>query len=151
MPIPGFLQKIGFTPTERKVVYFLVITLFIGIGIRIYQAFSETGHLPQYDYSAMDREFEERSGSQSDSTRTDRSLASDRSFGAKKEPAGLFNINTASPEQLAELPGIGPSLAGRIVEYRDSHGPFQSAEELMSVKGIGEKKFQKLKQHITLQ
>lgn len=51
--------------------------------------------------------------------------------------AGLLNLNSASASELDQLPGIGPVLAGRIVEYRDRHGPFRSANELDNVTGVG--------------
>ena len=55
---------------------------------------------------------------------------------AKPAPAGKVNINTASAEQLTTLPGIGPKLAARIVEYRQKSGAFKSVQELMNVKDI---------------
>jgi len=55
---------------------------------------------------------------------------------AKPAPAGKVNINTASAEQLTTLPGIGPKLAARIVEYRQKSGAFKSVAELMNVNDI---------------
>jgi len=55
---------------------------------------------------------------------------------AKPAPAGKVNINTASAEQLTTLPGVGPKLAARIVEYRQKSGAFKSVAELMNVKDI---------------
>jgi competence protein ComEA len=70
---------------------------------------------------------------------------------AKAEVKGeKVNINTATTEELETLPGVGPSLALRILEYRKTNGPFKRAEDLMNVKGIGEKSFQKLKDRITV-
>jgi competence protein ComEA len=59
--------------------------------------------------------------------------------------SGRININHASEKELEELPGIGPTLAGRIVSYREKSGGFRRVEELKQVTGIGEKKFAEIK------
>jgi comEA protein len=72
---------------------------------------------------------------------------------ADEEPPGALekvNINQAGQEELESLPGIGPHLASVILEYREKLGPFQRIEDLMSVRGIGEKKFLQLKDRITV-
>ena len=61
-----------------------------------------------------------------------------------------LNLNTATQEELAQLPGIGEELARRIVEYREANGAFESVEELMEVSGIGEGKFAGLDGRITV-
>ncbi len=63
---------------------------------------------------------------------------------------GKVSINNAPLEELDSLPGIGPALAERIMEYRKSHGGFKRIEELKDVSGIGEQKFSKLKDQVTL-
>lgn len=63
---------------------------------------------------------------------------------------GIVNINTASAADLEGLPGIGAKTAARIVEYRQKNGPFKKIEELMNVRGVGEKNFLKLKPQITV-
>ena len=62
----------------------------------------------------------------------------------------LLDINAAAAEELAELPGIGAVLAQRIVDYRAEHGPFSTAEELLAVSGIGERKLAGLEGRITV-
>ena len=56
-----------------------------------------------------------------------------------------IDINQASASELTALPGIGEAMAKRIVQFREEHGPFKRPEDLMKVKGIGEKSFQKLR------
>ncbi|MBR2481878.1 MAG: helix-hairpin-helix domain-containing protein [Oscillospiraceae bacterium] len=60
------------------------------------------------------------------------------------------NINTATVEELTHLPGVGEVLAERIVAYREAHGAFRTAEELLEVDGIGESKFADMKDRIVL-
>ena len=61
-----------------------------------------------------------------------------------------ININTATQTELEEITGIGPSLAQRIIEYRESNGKFKNIEELKNVSGIGDKKFESMKSEITI-
>lgn len=61
-----------------------------------------------------------------------------------------ISINTASKQQLCTLPGIGKTTADRIIAYRNEHGLFQSIEQIMNVKGIGQAKFEKIRDLITL-
>ena len=66
------------------------------------------------------------------------------------EAAGPVDLNAASAEQLVEVPGIGESLARRIVEFREKNGAFQSVDDLLKIQGIGEKSLQKLRPHLTV-
>lgn len=64
-------------------------------------------------------------------------------------PRGPVDINTADLDELQTLDGIGPALAGRIIEYREAHGPFQSVEVLLEVKGIGEATLEQFREDVT--
>lgn len=69
---------------------------------------------------------------------------------ATSASAKLININTASSDQLVKLPRVGQVIAQRIIEYRQKNGKFAKPADLMKVKGIGEKTFEKLKNLITV-
>lgn len=69
---------------------------------------------------------------------------------AKSLPEGMVNINTADEKELDKLPGVGPAMAKRIVEYRTENGAFQAPEEIKRVKGIGDAKYEKMKDKIAL-
>jgi competence protein ComEA len=62
----------------------------------------------------------------------------------------LVNVNTATLDQLESLPGIGPALGQRILDYREQHGPFASVDDLVNVSGIGEKRLEDLRPLVTV-
>ena len=74
----------------------------------------------------------------------------DRSSAGKSAGAAPINLNTATAAQLEALPGIGARTAALIVEYRQKNGGFKKIEELMNVRGIGERSFLKLKPLVTV-
>jgi competence protein ComEA len=86
-------------------------------------------------------------GSSSVGLRTDRSSTA---AVPKKSGKGLLDLNRATEQDLDTLPGIGPQLAERIMEYRRSVGAFHSSEELRAVKGIGKKKFERIRSLVTV-
>jgi competence protein ComEA len=74
-----------------------------------------------------------------------------RGGGAHKlQPGQTLDVNTAGADQLVSLPGVGPSLAQRIIDYRQQYGPFQTADDLQNVPGIGPSKFDKLQPFVRL-
>jgi competence protein ComEA len=71
-----------------------------------------------------------------------------KSFGGAQ--GDLININVADEKELQKIRGVGPVIAGRIIEYRTNNGAFKSIEEIKKVRGIGEKTFEKMKDSITV-
>jgi competence protein ComEA len=63
-------------------------------------------------------------------------------------PAQPVDLNTADAAALTKIPGIGPATAQRILEWREQNGPFRQVEDLMKVKGIGEKSLEKLRPYV---
>lgn len=105
---------------EKKVLVFIAALVLIGIGVSYFQK------------------------------QTKRSIQiSSFNLGPENQSTKI-NINTATNEDLVKIPGIGPELALRIIEFRELRGPFSNIEELKSVRGIGDKKFQDLKGVVTL-
>jgi competence protein ComEA len=68
----------------------------------------------------------------------------------KLQPGQTLNVNTASESELVSLPGVGPGLARRIIEYRSANGPFQTVDDLQNVSGIGPSKFERMAPFIRL-
>lgn len=124
---------------------------------RVYEAVDMAQALPEANLSTINmaqkledgqavlipRQGEEETPSMSESFITSSGLS-----GSGK--TGKVNINKANIQELDALPGIGPTLAQRIIDYRTTHGPFTSIESLNEVSGIGEKKYADLQDLITV-
>src|SRR5882724_9838798 len=70
--------------------------------------------------------------------------------GKKKPPTQPVNINTANSEQLQTVPGIGPSTAEKILQMRKSYGAFKSVDDLLSIRGLGQKRLEKMRKYLTI-
>lgn len=131
------LDYFAFTKNEQKVFLFLSIVFLAGVAVKVYKAYIVPQNPIQFDYSVSDSVFNARSAA----------LMSDSAtITAKKNQR--INLNSATKNELMTLPGIGEAMAERIMIYRSEHGTMKTIEELKNVKGIGEKKFEKLKLHI---
>ncbi len=77
-------------------------------------------------------------------------LAQTAKASSKATSTEKVNLNTATIDQLQTLPGVGPAVAKRILEHRTKVGKFNKIEEILNVKGIGEKRFQRMKDRLTV-
>src|ERR1700721_4012922 len=68
----------------------------------------------------------------------------------KKPPAAPINLNTASSEELQQVPGIGPVTAEKILQMRKSYGAFKSVDDLSAIRGIGPKRLEKMRKYLTV-
>jgi comEA protein len=146
---------------------FLLLTFSAGLILK----YSGWKQPYEYDYSELDKGFESRIKSSFDELkqmqpdsqqqhRADELKALADSLGLQMDlqeskqqdlpPGVTVNINTSLTGDLVKLPGVGEVMAERIIEYREQNGKFMKPEDLMKVKGIGEKKFEKLKEHISV-
>ena len=127
-------EYFAFTKNEQKVFLFLGIVMVVGAVLRLYQDHMSTEK--QFDYSRSNSVFAARSkGIEFDTISKHAPVLS-----VKK-----VNINTASKHELMQLPGIGDAMAERIILFRTENKRFTTVDELRKVKGIGDKKFEKLK------
>lgn len=141
-------RKAGFTDTEAKVLLLFSALIFSGLA---YSYFSRPAPVQTgFNYSREDSLYQALiNGSASAKP----NLNAQGSRLEKKNPPAIMsaiNINTASASELDELPGIGQVLAQRIIAYRQKNGNFRSAEDIMNVSGIGEGKYAKIRDRITI-
>lgn len=78
------------------------------------------------------------------------SLSSNLSANKKKPPARPVNINKATSEELQQVPGIGPATAQKILQMRKSYGPFKSVDDLLAIRGLGQKRLDKMRKYLTV-
>ncbi len=156
-------HRAGFTQNEAGVIVFLAAALLAGGVIQTLRSSeADTSHRSagrdvRTALAAQDSVFAARStqpaaepssNSGSDTT----PLSSDAAgMQGSTQPSARIDINRAAEIDLQRLPGIGPATAGKIVAYRGEHGPFERIEDVMRVKSIGPKKFEKIRQFIKVE
>lgn len=145
-----FLERLNFTPTERIVVLSLVGAFLAGLGIRFFNGGG--ARLPAVDYSAIDSEFVARStGARTTAAAKRRDRQATEASLPRTPAPGSVHINIAAKAELMTLPGVGETIAGRIIRERTDHGRFTSVRDLLRVKGIGERKLRRLAPFCTVE
>ncbi|MGA9119050.1 MAG: helix-hairpin-helix domain-containing protein [Bacteroidota bacterium] len=145
-------QWLGFTRNELLVILFLSATLCVGAILRLSAPAAAGVTIPQFDYSRSDSEYAAltRAVSALTTESTHHTGGGDRKGGKTLPQKGGVNINTAGPDELIRLPGIGPATAQKIVDYRKQNGRFLTVDDLAKVKGIGPKKLEKLRPYASV-
>lgn len=174
--IPIF-KILNFTKNEIRVLSILLLILFLGLGIKITKGIISDDSV-LFDYTKSDKMFKDKSDNllsvlsdsnfvvdslftkeelkTIDSIKSGEDILKNSDGKKKKGKKGedlkekSININYAPKEQLILLPGIGESTAEKILMYRKEYGSFKKIEDIMKIKGIGAKKFEKLKPYITI-
>lgn len=152
----NFIKKIndaiGLTKSESIVFWFLIIAFAFGIIVKLLYGDVVRVGASEYDYSVFDKEFEKRSA-EIEKFVSNKGDTLSKNFDEKD--AGLVastfkvNINTATKEELMKIPGVGLKTAELIIKHRETYGKFERIEDIMNVKGIGQKKFEKMKNYLT--
>lgn len=136
-------QKLGLTRSESAVIIFLCLGLILGASAKLMHLDKSTA---RYDFNESDSFFKESS------SKIDSIIALEEdSSGRSREKTDIVtpvDINNATAGEMLTVPGIGPVTAGRIVEYRATHGKFQSIDDLINVKGIGKAKLEQMRPHL---
>ncbi len=153
-------KKIGVTKTEIKILVFMLVVFISGFIYKSFIARTEEVKFNVYDYSDEDAKFY---NSKTDSVKSEQSVDDYKkdilNFESKnfKEitkkvipKENSINLNTASENELVNLPGIGEKTAKKIVEYRKQIKKFTNINQLLNVKGIGNSKLNKIKKFISL-
>lgn len=171
----AIIKHLSFTKNEIRVLLLIVSVMVVGFSIKYYKEVLTKPDI-EYDFSESDRDFLKKSRNMllgslmsDDSTLTDDekklidslqaledSLDTDDYSTDKKSTSNnelkekKININTAAKEELIAIPGIGDKISDKIIIYREENGSFKNIEEIMNVKGIKRKKFEKMKAYITV-
>lgn len=146
-----------FTKAQIRALWFIVIVFAAAL---LYHSITVLFlPKPAYDFSAFEKQFYAKRDSilaaQNDSighpgNASPPMKAQNTNSGKPEKEVFPVNINSATSEQLQALPRIGPKMAQRIIRYRQEHGRFRRKRDLMKVKGIGKKSFEKLRELITV-
>jgi comEA protein len=144
-------DRFGFTRTEIHAIMVLTGTLVLGSAVKWFRT-TEATVAPRFDYATHDSTFIALS-TRAIEQQGDEPNVVPRRFTAHRETApaiGSIDLNKATKDELIRLPGIGPSYADRILDFRERLGRFGSADQLLQVKGIGKRRLEKIRPYLRI-
>lgn len=152
------IKYFSFTRNEAKVIIFIVGVLVAGFSIKYYKQVINSSSKAPFDFSKSDDEFKKLSAITHTEISDSFSKTSNEKIGIdetnrnsdRNDQNEKINLNIATIGELETLPGIGNSTAEKIIAFRDKQKSFRNIEELMKVSGIGKKKFEKIKNLVTV-
>ncbi len=128
------MQIFSFTPQETRALIFLVTALLVGSGVTLYKRMHPE-FAPELTVEKKQAGLQHEGGTPASGAQT----------------ISKINLNRATCAELEILPGIGPALGRRIVDYREGKGPFKRIEDIMQVRGIGPQTFEQMKDYLTVE
>lgn len=142
-----------FTKQEKLSIVLILFGVIIGAGIELYKS-QQKPIATETDIKRLDEiemQFRHQAAAIDSIVVQEQRVAllhNANQRSSQNKSLSIVDINSATVTELIKLPNIGPVIAARIVEYREQHGPFQSIEELIRVRGIGPQKLSSLKPYV---
>ncbi len=139
-----------FTPEERFIILFLIFSIVLGSSLYLYKI-NHPSFAPAYIIEDFQRKVNQGNlnGEVVNYNLPVPEQKEQEVWKKKETPKSKININTANLRKLMQLPGIGPSYAKKILEYRKKYNGFRKISDIKKIRGIGEKKFETMKDYIT--
>ncbi len=135
------------TPDEKRVIIFFLLALGLGNAVLLYKK-THPAFAPNLKYGPLELPKPSESKFIAGDTLNNPSAFLKGNQRRKALLTGKINLNSAGQSDLEKLPSIGPVMAKKIIDFRNSSGGFRQVEDLMKVEGIGNKKFNKLRNHV---
>ncbi len=143
---------LNLTRQERLVIQFLALFFLIGSGIHIIRNISKSSNVVTFLDEGIEAQEFQNEADRVDSVYFSRQQENpDVSEPNVAELVSRVNLNTATMSELMKLPQVGEVTAQRIIDYRDEHNGFSTVEDLIKVKGIGKKTFERIKQGVSVE
>lgn len=142
---------LNLTRQERLVIQFLALFFVIGAAIHLYQEQRIRSEGINIDSSSVEAVEFRKEAARVDSIYFEAAATTETTIEGSPENGRPINLNTATRSELMTLPRVGSVTADRIITYRESHGGFNNIDELLHIKGIGDKTLERIREEVTIE